>query len=151
MTPAFTFWFIVGLAVILGFGGLAVGTLRIVFGEKPRGADSMWFFAVLFGLLFGAIAFSDSDSPGLYTRQVGAPLTATVSGLTFLNGMFGGTDRVRVDTDQGVYLLPADALVPARGTIVIVRRAKTWNHDERLFVCLAEASSSCWATLRSDS
>lgn len=150
MNPIFTFWLVIGLAVILSLGGLVAGILRILFGEELHGADSLWFFAFLAGILFGAFAYSLSDGPGLYTRQVGSPVAATISHLTFLNGALGSTDWVRVDTDRGVYMLHARALVPASGTIFIVQRKKTWNQDERTFLCLKATPSVCWATVSID-
>ena len=150
MTPVYTFWLITGLAVVLGLGSLVAGILRIVLGNNPRGVDMLWVFGLLGGVICAAVAGDLSDGPGLFTRTLGAPEPATVSHLAFLNGAFGYTDRIRVDTDQGVYLVSADALIPAAGAVYIVRRTKTWNSDERTFLCLKPTASPCWATLRSD-
>lgn len=150
MTPVYTFWLITALAGVLGLGSLVAGILRIVLGNKPRGVDMLWVFGLLGGMICAAVAGDLSDGPGLNTRTLGAPEPATVSHLTFLNGTFGYTNRLRVDTDHGVYLLDADALIPETGTVYIVHRAKRWNDDQKTFLCLEATASTCWATLRSD-
>lgn len=131
--------------------GLSLALLAFIFwrlGQGRRfGGGDMLAYLGLPGTLFIAVAFLlfGSDAPGLYTRTLGKPQLAQVQQLTYLTGFLGRTNRVRVDTSQGVYLLDSDARVPRAGDVYIVRRQRDWGHAQRTFLCRDAAQTHCWA------
>ncbi len=131
--------------------GLSIALLVFIFlrlGQGRRfGGGDMLAYLCLPGTLFIAVTFMlfGSDAPGLYTRTLGEPQVAQVQQLTYLTGFLGRTNRVRVDTSQGVYVLDSDARVPRAGDVYIVERQRDWGHAERAFLCLDATQTQCWA------
>lgn len=144
MTTVYEFWLLVISASVLGAVGVIVGGLRLRFGHRYTGWDLLLAISIPIAIMMGAIGNSLADDPGVYTQSLGPVVPVTVSHLTFLTGILGRTQSVRVDTDHGVYFLSADTPVPESGTIYRVQRRKTWNTDTRTFLCPTRSTTHCW-------
>ncbi|MGA9853982.1 MAG: hypothetical protein WBR29_01745 [Gammaproteobacteria bacterium] len=101
--------------------GLSIALLAFIFirlgqGRRFSGWDMLAFMGLPCALCIavGMMAFG-SDAPRFYTRTLGTSQEPKVEGVTYLTGFLGRTNRVRVDTAQGVYLLDSDARVPRLG------------------------------------
>ena len=136
----------VSLSAGLSIALIAFIILRLGRDRRFSGWD-MLAYMCLPGTLFIAVTFMlfGSDSPGLYTRTLGKHQAAQVQQLTYLTGFLGRTNRVRVDTSQGVYVLDSDARVPRSGDVYIVQRQRDWGHAARTFLCLDATQTQCWA------
>ena len=118
----------VSLSLGLSIALMAFIILRLGRGRRFSGGD-MLAYMCLPGTLFIAVTFMlfGSDAPGLYTRTLGESQVAQIQQLTYLTGFLGRTNRLRVDTSQGVYVLDSHARVPRAGDIYIVERQRDWG------------------------
>jgi len=135
----------VSLSLGLSLALLVFIFLRLGRGRRFSGGD-MLAYICLPGALFIAVTFMlfGSDDPGLYTRTLGVPQAAQIQQLTYLTGFLGRTNRVRVDTSRGVYVLDSDARVPRAGDVYIVQRLRDWG-AARTFLCRDATQTHCWA------
>ena len=138
------------LSAGLGIALLAFLFLRRGQGRRFSGWDMLAYMCLPCALFIAmALMLFGSNSPGLYTRKLGEPQAAQVQQLTYLTGFLGRTNRVRVDTDHGVFLLGSNARIPSYGPVYIIRRQRDWGHAERTFLCLDAAETRCWAEWKS--
>jgi len=139
--------FIISLAISIG---LNIALLAFIFvrlgqGRRFSGWDMLAYMCIPCTLFVGLMVLTlDSNDPGLYTRTLGKPQVAQIQGLTFMTGFLGRTNRVRVDTNAGVYVLNSDARIPRSGAVYIIQRKKPWG-DARTFLCPDPRQAQCWA------
>ena len=132
-------------AIVLGAGGVVLMILRLIFAKRPGGWEYLWMLALLFACVLGLLASLQSMESGLYTRTVGPPIAASVTGLTYLDGALGRTSQLRVDTDRGIFFLDASAPIPKAGTVYLITRERKWGTSTRTFMCLHAVAAHCWA------
>jgi len=139
--------FTVTLSLSAGLGIALLAFILLCLGQGQRfSGGGLLAFMCFPGILFIALTvLTFSDDSGLYTRTRGTPHAAQVEQLTYLTGFLGRTNRVRVDTDKGVFVLGSDVRVPRTGAIYIVKRQRDWGHAERTFLCLDATQARCWA------
>ncbi len=141
-----TFWVLVSVAGVLALQGIVIGSVRLKFGKTFTGWDFLLAFALFLVMPLGFIAGALTEAPGFYVREVGAPAPLTVDHLTYFNGPFGSTSRVRVDTSAGVYFLFATAPVPDHGTVYRISRVRPWGSATWVFLCPSLPPVHCWPT-----
>lgn len=137
-------------AIVFGAGGAATLALRLWFAKRPVLWDLGAAWAVVLGMFLGLLAALAWNDPALYVYPVGSPEALSVTHLAYLNGSFGETKRLRVDTTTGVYFVGAVAPLPRHGTVYLITRRRKWGNATREFLCLDRAQKQCWPERKPD-
>jgi|SRR5579859_7630224 len=139
-----------GAATLLAAFGLAAGTIRISLGRRFHLWDGSWVVAALASIVLAAAAADLYPDPTMFTQTSQPPVPITVTHVTYLDGLLGRTDRMRVDTDRGIYFVTADAPIPRSGPVYRAMRERPWGGVTRTFLCLDRQGQACWPTLATD-
>lgn len=150
MSEVIAFWIVITMTGVLAALAVVIGSVRLKLGKHFTAWDMLLLIGLLLVMPLGGFAGMLSEDPGFYNRQVGAADAVTVQHLTYLNGGFGFSQWVRVDTDQGIYFISAYASVPAKGTIYRVSRERPWGSRPWIFLCASESRQDCWPTRNPD-